>query len=251
MDLGLNNAVALVTGSGRGIGLAIAETLHREGCNVAFNDRDWEPLDAILQRLGERASAHLGDVTDPVSCRAMIEEVVAHWGRLDVLICNVGSGRSVPPGAETQEEWRRVFELNLWSTTNTVEAARPHIEKSHGAIVCTSSICGIEALGAPLTYSAAKAALNSYVTGIARPLGKHGVRINAVAPGNIMFEGGTWARKIAEAPAAVAEMLYRDVSLGRLGTTEEIADFVAFLASPRAAFATGSVFVVDGGQVRS
>ncbi len=251
MDLGLDGAVALVTGASRGLGLAMAEELHREGCSVALNGRDRESLGAVAQRLGGRVSTHAGDVTDAAACREMVESVVARWGRLDVLICNVGSGRSVPPGTETPEEWRRVFDLNLWSTTTTVEAARPHLEASNGAIVCISSICGLEALGAPLTYSAAKAALNSYVTGIARPLGKHGVRINALAPGNIMFEGGTWATKIVENADAVAEMLKRDVALGRLGTTQEIANFVAFLASPRAAFATGAVFVVDGGQVRS
>ncbi|MCJ9700932.1 SDR family NAD(P)-dependent oxidoreductase [Bradyrhizobium sp. SHOUNA76] len=119
------------------------------------------------------------------------------------------------------------------------------------AIVCISSIAGMAALGAPVTYYAAKAALNATVRGLARPLALEGIRINAVAPGNILSADGTWARKIAENKHAVDDMLQREVALRRLGTPEEIADVVTFLASPRAAFITGSVMVADGGQLRS
>jgi 3-oxoacyl-[acyl-carrier protein] reductase len=101
-----------------------------------------------------------------------------------------------------------------------------------------------------VTYSAAKAALNATVRGLARPLAADGIRINAVAPGNILFEGGIWARKLAESKSAVDDMLAREVAMRRLGKPEEIADLVAFLGSPRAAFITGTVMVADGGQLR-
>jgi 3-oxoacyl-[acyl-carrier protein] reductase len=253
VDLGLENRVALVTGASRGIGLAIARALSGEGCRMALNARGEPGLMEAAALLGAPASTHVGDVRDATAARALIEAVVARWGSLDLVVCNVGSGASVPPGQETEEEWRRVLDLNLLATTNTIAAARPALAKGSGdrAIVCISSICGLAALGAPVTYSAAKAALNATVRGLARPLAAEGIRINAVAPGNILFPGGTWATKLAQAPDAVADMLSREVALKRLGKPEEVADLVTFLASPRAAFITGAVTVADGGQLRS
>ncbi len=251
MELELNDKVALVTGSSRGIGRAIAETLHAEGCKVVINGRGREGLAGVAETLPGAVIAQ-GDMGEPQEAQRVVEEVLAALGKIDILICNVGSGRSVPPGQENPEEWQRVFALNLWSTTNTVEAAGNALARIKGAIVCISSICGNEVIpGAPVTYSAAKAALNAYVRGIARPLGGQGIRINAVAPGNIMFEGSVWSRKLAEDPAAVEMMLERDVALAKLGTPRDVAELVAYLASPRAGFATGGVWTLDGGQVHS
>jgi 3-oxoacyl-[acyl-carrier protein] reductase len=188
-----------------------------------------------------------------VAAAALARDVEKRWSRIDILVCNAGSGASVAPGKETAAEWRRILDVNLFAATNMIEAARPIMSRGSGdrAIVCVSSICGLAALGAPVTYSAAKAALNATVRGLARPLAPEGIRINAVAPGNVLFEGGTWARRIADNKAAVDEMLSREVALRRMGKPEEIADLVAFLASPRAAFITGTVVVADGGQLRS
>ena len=260
MDLLLRDRVALVTGSSRGIGLAIARALCEEGCRLALNARGREGLAAAAAGLAGTSSAHAADVTSADGARALIADVVQRWGRIDVLICNVGSGASVPPGQETEAEWRRMLELNLMAAMNAIAAARPHMAKTGAktgadaggdrAILCISSICGLAALGAPLTYAAAKAALNAAVRGLARPLAAEGVRINAIAPGNILFEGGTWANKLAAAPQAVADMLAREVALNRLGTPEEIAHLAAFLVSPRSSFITGSIVIADGGQLR-
>lgn len=251
MELELSGKRALVTGSSRGIGLAIARALLAEGCRVVLNARTPEALTAAAGSIGAAASV-VGDVTQPGEASRVVSEAGAALGGLDILVCNVGSGRSVAPGEETYEEWQRVFAINVWSATNTVEAARALLEKSHGAVVCVSSICGLEVVpGAPVTYSAAKAALHAYVRGIARPLAKHGVRINAVAPGNILFDGSVWSQKIAADAARVDAMLERDVALRRLGSADEVAALVVYLASARTAFATGSVWTLDGGQVRS
>ena len=219
------------------------EALKAQGVKIVF-EFDFGPAEAarFLERLP----------SDTFGLNYDIGNSAALGGRLDILVCNVGSGGSVPPGHETAAEWHRVFGLNLWSATNAIEAAKDALCGSRGAIVCISSICGVEVVpGAPVTYSAAKAALNAYVRGIARPFGKDQVRINAIAPGNILFDGSVWDRKARENPMAMAQMLERDVALARLGDLQSIADWAAWLASPRCNFVTGQIYVVDGGQVRT
>lgn len=251
MNLDLTGKIALITGSSKGIGRAIAETLHAEGCRIALNGRNAGDLELAVSQL-HGAIGLVGDVTQASEARQLIKEVVSKFGGLDILVCNVGSGRSVPPGQETPEEWQRMFALNLWSATNTIEAAKEALIASKGSIVCISSICGLEVIpGAPVTYSVAKAALHAYVRGIARTFGKGGIRINAVAPGNILFDGSVWSRKLADDPNAVEDMLEREVSLARLGAPEDVASLVAYLVSERSAFATGQIWTLDGGQVRS
>lgn len=251
MQLELSGKTALVTGSSRGIGFAIAKMLNAEGCLVALNGRTATDVTLAATNL-PGAIAVIGDVSQPDDARRVVKEAAESMNGLDILICNVGSGGSVPPGDETYAEWQRVFSLNLWSTTNTVEAARNQLSVSKGVIVCISSICGLEVVpGAPVTYSAAKAALHAYVRGIARPLGKLGIRINAIAPGNIMFDGSVWSRKLKENAPAINIMLERDVALARLGTPREVAELVTYLSSPRSGFASGAVWTLDGGQVHS
>ncbi|QWD28812.1 SDR family oxidoreductase [Polynucleobacter paneuropaeus] len=251
MNLDLGGKSVLVTGSSRGIGRAISETLYAEGCRVALNGRIAADVMLASSKL-PGSIAVVGDVTKPDEATRIVHEVEEAFGSLDILVANVGGGSSVPPGEENFAEWQRVFELNFLSATNAIEAARSALAKNKGVIICISSICGAEVInGAPITYSAIKAALNAYVRGIARPLGRLGIRINAVAPGNILFDGSVWSHKIQASTSSVSDFLERDVALARLGEPKEVADLVAYLASPRSSFATGAVWTLDGGQIRS
>lgn len=252
MDMGLAGSLVLVSGGSRGIGAAISEAFVREGGRVIVTGRSAESLRAIASLLGDACETHACDATDARQAADTVAAIGRRYGSLDVLVTCAGSGASVPPGEETPDEWLRVMGVNLHSATNMVEASVPLLRRSRiASIVCISSICGAEALGAPVTYSAAKAALAMAVKGWSRPFARMGIRVNAVSPGNILTAGGTWDRKMQADPAGVAAMLSREVPLGRFGTPEEIASAVVFLASPRAAFVTGSNVVADGGQTRS
>ncbi len=251
MELELAGKIVLVSGGSRGIGLAIARQFAVEGCSVIITARHLPDLEAARGVIGEACAIYEADATDTSACAALIAYVEKRMGRLDVLVTCAGSGASVTPGAETAQEWQRVISGNLFAATNLVSAATLLLERSAPAnIVCISSICGREVLGAPVTYSAAKSALDATVKGLSRPLAKRGIRINAVSPGNVFTPGGTWDRKLREDHQAMAEILRRDVPLQRLGKPEEIADAVCFLASARAQFITGANLVVDGGQTR-
>jgi NAD(P)-dependent dehydrogenase (short-subunit alcohol dehydrogenase family) len=145
----------------------------------------------------------------------------------------------------------RMLNINLLSCTNVVERATPALKLSKGKIVCISSICGSEVVqGAPVTYSVAKAALNAFVKCSANFLGKHGIQINAVAPGNILFQGSVWERKLIENPSAVQRLIEDEVDLQRLGERCDVSSIVGFLLSSNSSFITGSIIKVDGGQTR-
>lgn len=251
MDLRLKGKRALISGSSHGIGYAVARALVEEGCRVAINGRSPKQLAAAAKAL--KASVGIrGDVSRPREASMVVRKAAAALGGMDILVCNVGSGRSVPPGKEDAGEWQRVFGINLWSATNLVEAARKYLVASKGVVVCVSSICGLEVVpGAPVTYSAAKAALHAMVRGLARPLGKAGVRINGVALGNIIHESSTWAERLKKQPKKTKSFIDEQVSLQRLGQAEEVGDVVAFLASSRTSFVSGAIWALDGGQARN
>lgn len=253
MNLNLSGKHVLVTGSSQGIGRCIAEAFLSEGCKVAINGRNLSRLENVIHEIGHPDLVAIpGDVSKPDEAQKIREKFITTIGSLDILICNVGSGQSVPPGDENLNEWHRVFEQNLWSATTIIEACRQDLAHSLGAIVCISSICGHEVvIGAPITYSAAKAALNAYVRGSARPLGNLGIRINAISPGNILFEDSSWDLKQRSDAKSVEEMLRQNVSLAKFGSPQAIANLALWLASPMASFTTGSVFVADGGQLRA
>jgi len=251
MDLHLSSKTAIVTGSSKGIGEEIARSLHAEGCNVVLNGRNESNLRSIAKSMKERVGYFVADVTKINNCKSLVKYTIRKFGRVDILVCNVGSGRSVPIGKETIEDLQKMLNINLLSTINTINAAKEEIIKSKGNIVCISSIAGVEIIGAPINYTVAKSALNTYAKNMSKYLGQFGVRINVVAPGNIFFKGSIWEKNLKQDPTKVKKFLQNQVPLKRFGTPKEIGDAVAFLSSPLSSFTTGSVIIIDGGQVNS
>lgn len=258
MDLQLTNQVAFIAGSSRGIGRAIAATLLAEGARIVLTGRDEASLRATQAELAtpethERILAVRGDFTNGETIARAFERTLAHFGRLDHLVANLGTGSGKPGWDQPEEQWTRLFELNFFASTRLTQAALPHLLRNEqgGSILYISSIVAVEATPAPLPYSAAKAALNNYAKNLARQLGAQKVRVNTIAPGNIFFPGGSWERHLANRREAVEAMLQTEVPQQRFGTPEEIASLAVFLCSPAAAFATGACYVMDGGQTRS
>ena len=251
MRLNLSGKIAFVSGSSRGIGLHIAKKLHAEGCKIAINSRNKKSLEEV-RKLLDGSFAVSGDLSNPEIARSVINKVKKNFGKIDILVCNVGSGKSVSPGNENYDEWIKMLSSNLLSATNIVEASKKILTESKGCIVCISSICGNEVIkGAPITYSVTKSALNAYIKCSSVPLGELGIRINGISPGNILFKDSTWDLKLMENENQVKEMLDREVNLKKLGKPEDISNAVAYLVSPLAEFITGTIFTIDGGQVRS
>ncbi len=246
----------LVTGSSRGIGLAIATAFLNEGARVVLTSRDQAALDRLKERLARDFSAHsmlawACDFTDGKAISDLRDRIVAAWNGLDILVVNVGSGRSVADPIPPVSHFRRIVQLNFDSAVDTVREFYPLIQKTRGNILFITSIAGLEAFGAPVDYAAAKSALNAFAKNLARKVGGDGVRVNCIAPGNIYFEGGSWAEKIEADPEKIQKMLETAVPLRRFGRPEEIAAAAVFLASECSAFTTGACLIIDGGQTVS
>lgn len=245
MDLGLHGKKAIVTGGTRGIGRAVATLLAAEGCDVAICARHRGPIDetvAALARAGVKATGGAVDVADLAALRGWIGEAAEALGGLDIFVANVSA---LAQGMD-EAAWRRGFEIDVMGTVFGIEAALPLLERSAaGAIVVVGSTALAEIYGPNRSYAAVKATLVPYVKGLARNLAAKNVRANMVSPGNVYFKGGVWNIVEERNPEMFAAMLARNPT-GRMGTPEEVADAVVFLASPRASFITGTNLIIDG-----
>jgi 3-oxoacyl-[acyl-carrier protein] reductase len=252
MDLELTGKRCLVSGASRGIGRAIAHALAREGAQVAAIARGRAGLDTLLGELpGQGHTAITADVTTADGASAAVDGCVAALGGIDVVVTNVGKSFARDASAMDDADFAKSLDMNLWSAARVAQRAVPHlVAGGGGSITMIASIWGREAGGAP-AYNAAKAAVIALAKALARDYAKHAIRVNSVAPGSILFPGGGWERRQSADPDGIADFIRRELPFGRFGTPEEVADVVAFVASPRARWITGACLSVDGGQGRA
>ena len=254
MDLGITDKVAVVTGSSRGLGLASARALAREGCLVTLCARNESQLQQAAKEIRDAGGEVLtvaADVSRPDGVQRIVDQTVAAFGGIDVLVNNVGLGRGAGLLETTDAEWEEAFDQTLMPAIRMSRLAVPHMRaRGGGSIVIVASIFGREA-GGRMTYNAVKASEISLAKSLAQELAASNIRVNSLSPGSILFEGGSWWKRQQENPTAIAEFIRRELPFGRFGRPEEVGDVVAFLASPRASWISGTSVVVDGCQSRA
>lgn len=261
MDLNLEGTRAIITGASRGVGRAIAEELMAEGVSVALCARgtqgradrtgtttqSLDEVQASLTANGGTASVTAVDVADHAALAGWVADVASDWGGIDIVVSNASALGGI---SRDNDGWRKTFEVDVLSATTLFDAALPHLQASDRAsFTQISTITAVEYHGYPgggLSYGPMKSALINYVKQLAIEYGADGIRANAVSPGPIYIEGGSWD--------AIAQNMpdYYDANVshqpqGRLGQASEVAKVVAFLASPMASWVTGENVVVDGG----
>jgi 3-oxoacyl-[acyl-carrier protein] reductase len=258
MDLGLTDKVAIVTGSSRGLGLASAAALVEEGCRVAICARGAPRLAEAaehLRRLSgggtERIVAVATDLASEEGVQEVVTRAVESFGGIDILVNNVGLARGSSLIDTSDADWLEAINHTLFPAIRASRLVVPSMRRrGGGAIIMIASIWGRES-GGRMTYNAVKAAEISLAKSMARQLARDNIRVNSVAPGSILFPGGSWHRRQQEDPAGMADYVRQELPFGRFGRPEEVGAVVAFLASTRASWISGASVPVDGCQSRS
>ena len=259
MDLGITGKYALVTGGSRGIGKSIALAFAKEGCHVAICARSQSDIDSTISEMKVYDVETLGisaDLSKLSEIQKIVDLISQRWGTLHILVNNVGGGGRWGTDIieeNTDEVWTEVFNKNAMTAVRFVRAVLPWMRKQKwGRIVTVTSIYGKEGGGRPW-FNMAKAAQTSLMKCLAldRAITRCNITCNSIAPGPIMIPGTGWEEEQEKDPAAFERMMKEQLTLGRLGTPNEVANVVVFLCSERATLVNGAAIVVDGGESRS
>jgi NAD(P)-dependent dehydrogenase (short-subunit alcohol dehydrogenase family) len=249
MDLNLRGKKAIVTGATRGIGRAIVEQLAAEGVDIGFCARNEDEVAETITSLKARGVNVCGasvNVRDGDAYKAWLEKTATDLGGCDIFVANVSAGA----GMDSEKNWWRCFEVDVLHTVRGCEALLEHLKKSgQGSVVIITSTNAIETFGGPMAYNALKAGLITYSKQLSQFVGKHNVRVNSVCPGPVYFEGGAW-EMIKGTNQKFYDSTMRQIPSGRMGTPEEIARIVTFLASPASSVITGANIVADNGYTK-
>ena len=248
-----NKRDILITGSSSGLGFEIAKYFYKKkDYRVGINGRNLSKLRSIQKRFSKFLISP-GDVSKNNIAKKVIKNFVKFNGKIDTLVCNVGNGSiSKIKDKGHINLLKEMFDMNFWSSINMIENALPYLKKTRGNIICISSICGIEKIeGAPLSYSVAKSALNTFVKNYSFELGRFNIRINAILPGNLIFKGSVWEKKMKHEKNKTLNYVKRNVPLNNFGNPLDIVSMIEFLESEKSSFITGSLIRIDGGQTKS
>lgn len=249
----LAGRVALITGSGRGIGKGSATALAREGANIVINDLEEDRTKLSAKEIGSFGTEVLGvsaDVTKSDQVEAMVEKVMSNFGKIDILVNNVGITRGVPGTDISEDDWRAVLDLDVTAHYLCAKAVIPHMKAAGtGKIINMASQIGRYrssiVYGGTLILATAKAAVMGFTRQLAYEMAPHGITVNAVAPGNILTEEGE--KDWNGLPEDMRKRVLKETAMGRLGKPEEIASVIGFLSSDRSNYITGQTLLVNGG----
>ncbi len=246
MDLGLKGKKAILVGASHGIGLATAHALAAEGVDIALCSRSQESVDAALAALAPYGVKCVGgavDVTDAAAHSAWIESAANQLGGCDIFI----PFTSANTGVDDEAGWRAVFDADSLPMLRGIHAALPFLQKSDaGSVITISSTAAVEEFMGPGAYNALKAATINYSAALAQKYAPEGIRVNCITPGPVEMEGRAWDQ-IKQGMPEFYDTMLKQIPLGRMGTGEEIAKAIAFVASPVCRYLTGANIVIDGG----
>ena len=237
--------IIIITGSSAGIGFGLAKSFLQDNNKIIICSNNLDRLKKSSKKLNNCYYLRI-DLANKTLIKKSINKIKKKFKKIDILICNYGDSDF----KKNNLDFEYAFNNNFFSTVNTIKYFTPVIKNDTGKIICISSICGIESIkNAPIGYSLAKAALNNYVKMISVELAKKNILINAIAPGNILFKGSTWEKKLKKNKLKIKKYIQENVPLKKFGTIQEIFSLCKHLCYDQN-FSTGATYILDGGQTR-